>query len=197
MGFIDRAKDAISNATGGESADDMGEEWADEIDAQISEEDEEMEPDLDDEVSEEPEVREWDSAYRFAEDNLEARGFSSMMDFITKLMAFHINKSPMYRDRLQNGLNTMDRLTTMKSQLDELKGNNSKADSMQEKAQKLQAANDVVDQAQKLSGQEEAMVQDAMQLGGELVDAIASNATGGGQNQSNVRSNVKSRDGEM
>lgn len=183
MGLFSKAKSAIGMG-GDEKAEseEMAEEWIDEVDSEVDESDEMLddEPEMDTEPVEE----EWDSAYKFAEEFLEVRGFASMVDFTNKCMAHKINQSPLYRDRISNGVDTMNRITTMQEQMAQIGGDQSKETSYSDKAQKLENANRVIDQAQKLSGQEDAMINELIGLGHEFADAVANNQMnmGGGQN---------------
>lgn len=195
MGLTDKVKGMLGGGSGGDSeADEIAEEWVDDVDSEVSEEDGEMEMEQD--VDTEPEAREWDSAYKFAEEYLEMRGFASMVDFTNKCMAYKINQSPMYRDKIANGVDTMNQITSMHEQLASIQGGNSDSKSMAEKANELEAANEVIDQAQKLSGQEDAMVRDMMALGEDLVSTFAENGLprGGGRE---VDSSVNQRQEEM
>lgn len=195
MGFMDKAKGALG--MGGEDkseADEMAEDWIDDVDSEVEQSDEEMEPESVE--PEEPEVREWDSAYKFAEDYLEVRGFASMTDFANKCMAYKIDQSPMYRDRVANGVDTMNRISSMKEQLASVQGGNEQGKGMAQKAEELKQANEVIDQAQKLSGQEDAMVRDMIGLGEDLVNTMAERSKRS-TNNSNVDSNVNKRNEEM
>lgn len=191
MGLLGKAKNAIGMGDGTSSeSDEMAEEWIDEVDSEVDESDDLLgeEP----EVEPEPQEEEWDSAYKFAEEFLEIYGFASMVDFTNKCMAYKINQSPLYRDRISNGVDTMNRITTMQEQMQQISGGSGQSESYEEKARKLANANEVIDQAQKLSGQEDAMVNEAMNLGHELVDALAQGKVSPG-NMGDVDSSVNSR----
>jgi hypothetical protein len=188
MGLWESTKDFLSGGGGDSSeSDEMAEEWIDEVDSEVDESDEMLGDEA--EVDTEPAEEEWDSAYRFAEDFLEMRGFASMVDFTNKCMAHKIDQSPMYRDRISNGVDTMNRITAMQEQMAQIGQGNKKETSYSDKAQKLEDANRVIDQAQKLSGEEDAMVNELIGLGHEFADAIA-NGQMGGNRGGDVNSNV-------
>lgn len=192
MGFMDTVRNAIGG--GGEEkseSDEVAEEWIDDVDSEVEESDESLGEEGD--VETEPVEEEWESAYKFAEEFLELRGFASMMDFTNKCMAYKINQSPMYRDRISNGVDTMNRITTMQEQMAQIGGGNQEKESYAQKAQKLENANQVIDQADKLAGKEDAMVNELIGLGHEMADAIASGAANV-QNAQNVDSNVNTSD---
>lgn len=195
MGFLDKAKSAVGIGEGEKSeADEIAEDWVDDVEAEVEQSDEEMESDFEEE--EEQEMREWDSAYRFAEEYLEVRGFASMTDFTNKCMAYKINQSPMYRDKIANGVDTMNRISSMHDQLSSIQGGGGEGKNMKQKAEELKAANEVIDEAQKLSGEEDAMVRDVIGLGEDLVNVLAENR-GEVPNTGNVNANVSRREEEM
>lgn len=192
MGLMDSIKGALSGGSEDKSeSDELAEDWVDDVDAEVQESDEMMGEE--EGVETEPVEEEWESAYKFAEEFLELRGFASMVDFTNKCMAYKINQSPMYRDRISNGVDTMNRITTMQEQMAQIGQGQQQDETYAQKAEKLKSANEVIDQADKLSGKEDAMVSEAMNLGHELVDAFAQRKTGG-TGSSNVDSSVDSRD---
>lgn len=195
MGLLNSAKEAIG--LGGEDkseSDDIAEEWIDEVDSEVEESEELL--DEPQGGSHEPADEEWDSAYKFAEEFLEVRGFASMVDFTNKCMAFKINKSPMYRDRISNGVNTMNQITSMQEQMSQIGGGNKKETSYEEKARKLESANKVIDEAQKLSGQEDAMVNELIGVGHELAESLA-HRTAANRGGGDVNSSVSKSDEEL
>lgn len=195
MGLFDKAKEKVGLGGDDKSeADEIADDWVDEVDSEVSESDGEMEPNIEEE--QEPEMREWDSAYKFAEEYLETRGFASMVDFTNKCMAYKINQSPQYRDRIANGVDTMNRVSSMQESLRSVKGDDGGSKNMAEKAEELKAANEVIDQAQKLSGEEDAMVRDMIGLGEDVLQAMTEGQTGG-TTGGNVRSSVDSVNEEM
>jgi len=195
MGFMDSVKSAMGMGSGEQSeADEMAEDWIDDVDSEVQESDEMLEDDT--QVETEPAEDEWESAYKFAEEFLEYRGFASMMDFTNKCMAMKINQSPMYRDRISNGVDTMNRITTMQEQMSQISGGQQQETSFAEKAEKLKHANEVIDQADKLSGKEDAMVNEIMSIGRDLADAAVQGNVTPGQGQ-NVDSSVNQFDEEL
>ena len=182
---------------GGESeSEQISADFEDEIESQVEEVDDDMGDPDDWDEDPEPEVKEWDSAYRFVEEYLEVRGFADNKDFIVKAMFYQINNSPMYRDRIQSGVETMNMVSQATQQIEQIRGGNDD-NSLQEQAEKIQHANQVIDGVQKLSGEEEQMVNDIIGLGYHAVEQIGSSAMGGGGNMGGVDSSVNVEDGEM
>ena len=131
------------------------------------------------EEEEDEEELEWESAYAFAEDMLEADGFADMEEFILKCMMYEINKSPMYRDRIKNGVETMDMVTDSFSRMEDLRGSRQDDMGYSEFADEVKAAREVSEELDKLGGKEDAMVQEALGIGSELVDVLKQRAQGG------------------
>lgn len=194
MGLFDKAKNAVGMGSGSSSeTEEIEEQWSEEVDAEMEHQDEMMEMEED---GWEEETQEWDSAYRFCEDFLEARGFADMMDFINSCMAYKINQSPKYRDRLENGVQTMNRVTTVTEQLRTIRGEDQGGLDLQDRAEELRAANEVINEADKLSGKEEEMVGEAMAIGRDLVDALAQNASSPNSG-GDVQASMNHREEEM
>jgi len=196
MGLGDRFKNLMGmNGEEDDESIEGGEEWMDEVDSEV----ETVEGGMEDgeyEMEAEPAEREWDSAYRFAEEYLEMRGFSSMVDFTTKCMAYKINHSPMFRDRISHGVQTMNQISSMQQQIRQMRGEDNQGTDYEEMAKKLEGANRVIDQTQKLAGEEEAMVNDIMAMGHELIGTLGEQRQQR-INQQNIDSDVSSVDGEM
>jgi len=171
MGFINTVKEAISR--GEDSHEEIGEEFQDEIAGQQVDP---VEDDFDTEVqeSEEEGIMEWETCYQFCEEMLEDDGFSSMMDFTRKAMFYEIERCPLFRDRLENGLATISKVEEAKKSMEALRGKESRDSDFDAMAQKLESANRLNEQLDKLEGKEEQMVEDAMELGYEAVDALRS-----------------------
>lgn len=196
MGLTDSIKGALGmNGDGEDEESTESEEWMDEVDSEV----ETVEGGMGDEEYEmetEPAEQEWDSAYRFAEEYLEMRGFSSMVDFTTKCMAYKINHSPMFRDRISHGVQTMNQISSMQQQIRQMRGEDNQGTDYEAMADKLEGANRVIDQTQKLAGEEEAMVNDIMALGHELVGTLGEQRQQR-IDQQQIDSDVSSVDGEM
>lgn len=194
MGILGKAKEAITGG-GSSDADEIAEEWSDTVDSQVEDNSDEM-MEVDEDEWEEEETQEWSSAYKFSEDYLEARGFADMQDFINSCMAYKINQSPKYRDRLEHGVQTMNRVTTVTEQLKSLRGGDDRDMNLQDRADELKAANDVIDQVDKLNGKEDEIVNEALSIGRDIADGVISGRTGGGGG-TNVESSVEHRDEEL
>jgi len=127
---------------------------------------------FEEETVEEEEPKDWDTAYRFAEEMLEPDGHANMMDFANSFMFHKVSQSPMFRDRIQHGTETINSVASAKERMDKMKGRRGETN-FEEMAEKMEAANRAIDAADKLGGREEAMMQDAMALGTELVQVAA------------------------
>jgi hypothetical protein len=153
----------------GESIDDTIEEELTE--EEVTEVDEEAEPDI-------PE--EWDSAYQFAEWYLQDEGFADMVDFGEKAMMYKLERSPMFRDRIESGLNTLGAIREARDNLKAIRGEDSENSNYGELADKVEDADRLISGIRSLSGEDEMMVQQGMGLAQEAIQAIASRGGGGG-----------------
>lgn len=168
MGFIDKVKGAIGAEEGDkQGSEDIAEDFEDEIG--LGEEMETVGGEL--EEPEEEEMEEWDTAYRFAEDMVEPAGFANMKEFIGKLMHYHVSNSPKYRDRLEHGARTIEMVSQSMERMESLSGDKGGSD-FGELADKLEAADRAVNAADSLSGREDVMTQDLINLGYEAVNSI-------------------------
>lgn len=159
-----------------ESSDEIGENFATELDEGFEEGGWGEEEEDDWEEEEEEVVEEWDTAYRFAEDMLEPDGHANMTDFANSFMFYKVRRSPLFRDRIAEGTKTIDQVSTAKKRMDEMRGGKKETD-FESMAERMEAANRAINAADKLGGREEAMMQDAMALGTELVQAATSAMT--------------------
>jgi len=171
MGFLNNVKNAVTG--GGGNDIDVSDEFED-----IDDEGQDQAPVEDDPLDEpeddsEPEVMEWDSAYDFAGWYLEEYGFSDMKEFGEKAMMLRLMRSPEYRDRLQNGMETLSTLNSAKQQLDEMKGKDTTGSNYEEMADKIENANRVINGVKTLSGEDEMVVQQGMNLAKEAIGAIS------------------------
>lgn len=192
MGFLSNVKDKVTPG-GSKGHEDIGQEFEEEISQQ---EEGLLEEDFDDEIEEgegEEVKEEWETAYQFAFDMIEEDGFADMSEFITKFMFYEVKKSPRYRDRLRQGAETIEMVTNSIEMLQNA-GNSGGDSDFEELADKMEAADRAVKAADSLSGKEEMMTQDLINLGYEAVDKVGQNlASGGG----NVESSVTESDREI
>lgn len=168
MGFIDSVKSALGS---GEQNDGKSDEIAAEFQEEI-----EMEEEMAGvgEIEEEPEqeqAEEWDTAYQFAEDMIEPSGFMSMKEFIGKYMYYEVRNSPRYRDRLKHGTETIEMVSDATARLESLRGEGSGND-FGEIADKLQDADRAIQAADSLSGKDDMMTRDLINLGYEALDTV-------------------------
>jgi len=181
-GFEDPEVDTMFDE-GGQSGDNAGD-----IDEEMDFGDEPVEEDVEDEVME------WESAYKFAEWFLEDEGFADMTDFGEKAMMYKLERSPMYRDRIENGLSTLANINSAKQQLQELKGEDSGSKDYEEMAKKLRSANEVIEGTRKLSGEDEMIVQQGMGLARDAIEAICTRAQ---SSSANVNTSMERTDEEI
>lgn len=147
----------------------------------VSEADSEQEDDI-------PE--EWDSAYDFSGWYLSDEGFADMVDFGEKAMMYKLERSPMYRDRIETGLNTLGAIREAKDNLDSIKGKDSGSSDYEELADKVEDADRLISGVRSLSGEDELVVQQGMAIAQEAVGAIANRNSGGGGGNVNAESRV-------
>lgn len=184
MGFINKAKEKAKGAkdavvgSDGSAADDLVEDFEPEEDDEEIFEDEGEEEFADEEIAEPEDVTEWEDAYEFAMEHLE-EFFTSGAELAPKIMAYDIERSDLFRDRIQSGVSTIDAITDAKESLQSLKGE-SKDEDWKEKAEKLDAANQVIDSVDKLSGKEDEVVNEVLGVAKQGIEAYAKNNVGGG-----------------
>lgn len=140
---------------------------------------------------EEEEEMEWDSAYDFAGWWLEDEGFANMRDFGEKAMMYRLERSDMYRDRIESGMRTLSMVNDAKQQLSELRGRSSRDKDYEQMANKIQNANEVIEGVRSLSGEDEVIVQQGMQIAQDAISAIGQRAqsSGGSVNTDMERTN--------
>lgn len=197
MGLLSKAKDAISGG-GSEpeedmDIDDMFEEGEsiDESEGNGGVEEEEL---AEDEDGGEEEQMEWESAYDFAEWWLEDDGFADLQEFGEKAMMMKLQNSPMYRDRIETGVNTLATINEAKQHLQQLKGEGGGANDYGEMADKLEDADRVIQATRSLSGEDEMVVQQGMGLAKSAIEAIGSRVNEGG---GNVESSIEREEGRI
>jgi len=129
---------------------------------------------------EEEDEMEWDSAYDFAGWWLEDEGFANMRDFGEKAMMYRLERSDMYRDRIESGMRTLAMVNDANQQLRELKGKGGEKKNYGEMAEKINNANEVIEGIRSLSGEDEVIVQQGMSLAQDAIAAIGSRAKSSG-----------------
>lgn len=182
MSLLDSVKDTVGiGDSGGESEVDVGD-----IDDVIPGDSEG--PPSDDGVSseveedEEDEVMEWDSAYDFAEWWLEDEGFADLTEFGEKAMMERMEGSPMFRDRIESGLSTLNSINEAKTTLDDIAGSDTQERDIEDMAERLKAANEVIDATKSLNGEDEMMMRQGMELARDAVEAIGGSVNVGSNN---------------
>lgn len=180
--------ESIKDTFGGSKS--KGGDWDEEFQEGIETEDDWEEEDIEEE---EPMQEEWDSAYRFAEDMLEEDGFADMNEFIQKAIMYKVNRSPLFRDRIKSGTETMTMVTSsmqeVQSLRNEMKGKKDR--NYGEMANKLRDANETINQMDKLAGKEDEIVNSVLSMGHELVGAMKSQNV---ERAGNVRSTMETRE---
>ena len=197
MGLLSKAKDAISG--GGSDPDedvdidDMFKEGESIEDSE--DEDDSIEEDVvEEEEPGEEEQMEWESAYDFAEWWLEDDGFADLQEFGEKAMMMKLQNSPMYRDRIETGVNTLATINEAKQHLQQLKGEGGGPTDYSEMADKLEDADRVIQATRSLSGEDEMVVQQGMGLAKSAIEAIGSRVNEGG---GNVESSIEREEGRI
>jgi|APHM01.1.fsa_nt_gi hypothetical protein len=154
-------------------------------------EDESIEPEFEEEITQgeveetdpdaEPDIpEEWDSAYKFAEWYLQDEGFADMVDFGEKAMMMKLERSPMFRDRIESGLGTLNSIREARDNLQAIRGQDGENSDYGQLADKVEDADRLISGIRSLSGEDEMVVQQGMGLAQEAIQAIASNRGGGG-----------------
>lgn len=167
MGLLDRIIGGNSDDT-----DDVEfEEEEDDDEVELVGEDNET---VDADDSEDEQVEEYSSAYDYSYSLIEPDGHASMKDFIEKVMYLKCRNSNMYRDRISNGVETIDSITTSAESIKRLRGNDDDDTDWEEAANKLESANRVIDGVDKLSGEEDMIVREGIGLAKDFVEAYSS-----------------------
>jgi hypothetical protein len=197
MGYLDKAKEAIGIGKG-----DATDELAGDVIDEVEEDDEEQEGEefdgfgddmVEDEDIQEQEPNVWDDAYDFAMDHLDEE-FTDGGEFAVKVMARDIDRSDIFRDRISVGVNTISSITDAVGDLKELQQGGDTTD-WTEKAEKLDAADDVINTVDSLSGKEDEMVNNAMTLLNKGVETFAKSSNIGGGSE--VDTDTRDIDGEI
>jgi hypothetical protein len=196
MGLLDKARSVVSGSKDDSGTDEI-DEIIDEVEEDMVEEEEDdfVEDEIEQIEEEEPEQdedMEWETAYDFATEFLEPRGFSSGKDFAAKAMMHEIEKSPLYRDRIDSGVRTINQITSATEQLQQVRGGGDDMD-LEGMATKIESANKVISQMETLEGKEDKMYQEIMGLGHKLAESVVSRQAAG----SAVNAEVREHDEEL
>lgn len=176
MGIMDSLKSLTGG--GGDSSEDIADDFEDEF---------EEGDEWDDEFEEGGgEVLEWETGYQFAEDMLQEEGFSGMKEFIDHAMMMKIKQSPMYRNRIESGLNAMNMITGSFKDVSELQGQFGSDRSYQEFADDIQAANNIINELDKMAGEEERMVNEIVGTAQMLAQGLIDQSKKGKSSPSSV-----------
>ena len=146
------------------------------------------------EEEEEDEVMEWESAYDFAEWWLEEEGFASLHEFGEKAMMMRLQNSPMYRDRIETGLNTLQTINEAKQHMEQIKGEDNSDRDYSQMADKIEDANRLIEGTRSLSGEDEMIVQQGMGLARSAIEAIGGTVE---KTTGNVDSKMERKGGEI
>lgn len=187
MGLIDSVKDAVGMGDDSSSSDDI---------ASGFEEGEQLEESIEDTVDreeEEEQSRTWENAYRFAEDMLEQDGHADMMEFTKKAMFHEIETSPRYRNRIEQGVETIEKIGNAREQLRKISGEDNTKD-YRERAEELSEVNELMDEIDSLQGRDDQIVREALNVGRDLADGMLKNAT---EATGSVNSEVREGEGSI
>lgn len=174
MGLLGKAKEVVSGGSTGN--DDPT--FDDEFDGDMGEPD--PEPESDPEPEPEPE---WDTAYGFSDDVIKEVGFADMQEFITKAMVYKINQSPLYRDRIESGVQSMNMITDSMNNISEMQGRfegEQGSEDYDEYVNQVRAANNLIDELDRMDGKEEQIANEVLGIARDAVDAMGNTPAGGG-----------------
>lgn len=183
MGFGDWARSVVSG--GGESSDDISDSFEDEF-AEDS-----LEDGFDDE--EDDISLEWETGYQAAEELLMEEGFGSMKEFIDHAMMLRIKQSPMYRNRIESGAQTMSMITESFRGVSELQSQFSSDRAYQDFAEDIKAANDIISELDKMEGQDERMANEIIGTAQMLAKGLIDNRS----RRRGIESSVELTDEEL
>jgi len=183
MGFLSKAKNAVTGGSGGgeTSFEDEFDEDAMGGEPEIEEPDEPAEP-------------EWDTAYQFADDAVQQMGFASLQEFASKAMIMRVEKSPLYRDRIESGVQTMGMITESMERVSDMRSRfdgDDQSDGYRQYVEEVKAANDLIDELDRMEGKEEQMAQEII---GTAQQAIQTYANKSGQSTGSVNANMGTRE---
>jgi hypothetical protein len=150
------------------------EEEEDEVDFSDEFEDEQEEDEdlFEEQEDDEEEELVWDSAYAFGEDMLEADGFADMGEFIRKAMMHKVNRSPLYRDRIQHGVETMDMVTNSVERIGDLRGSRQSDPDYSQFVDEVKAARELSDELDRLDGREDEIINEVIGIANEAVGVM-------------------------
>jgi len=188
MGLLDRI-------TGGGNDNEQEEESDIELDGDIDDVEFNDGPEEETEEEEEEVIEEFSSAYDYAFDVVEQDGHASMKDFIEKCMYIKCRNSSMYRDRISNGVETIDAITTSVESIKRIRGGDKDDSDWGDLADDLEDANRVIDGVEKLNGQEDMIVREGMGLAKDALEAFGRRATEG--DSSGISSSMNDIDDEL
>jgi len=134
-----------------------------------------FEDDFDEEPEPEPqeeEIHEWDSAYDFLDDALQAKGFAGTQEFMAKVMMYRVSNSAEYRDRIKHGAKS---LQMVNQAMDSIEGmQDGHATDYGEMAEQLSEANQLIEEVDDMTNEEDQMVREGMRLVEDLMDTYKS-----------------------
>lgn len=175
MGLFQSVRDAVTGSDSINEPSDFEDEFegVDENDMEgLDGPDEEPEPEPD---------PEWETAYQFCDDVIGEVGFVDIQEFVGKAMVYRIERSPMYRDRIESGVQTMDMITQSMENIHSMQGRfdgdeNNK--DYNKYVEEVRAANDLIDELDRMDGKEEQIANEVITIARDAVDAMgeASNA---------------------
>lgn len=172
-----------------------GDDEAESVEDQMDFEDEfDDEEDWDEEFEEEEELeeedtgpREWDSAYHFLDEALQAQGFAGVQEFMAKAMMHRVVNSAEFRDQIKHGAQSLQMVNQAMESIQGMEGD--KQTDYGKMAQQLQEANQLVDEVEKMTDEEGQMVREGLMMVHEVLDAYKSSGGNGGS----VNAGTKSR----
>lgn len=149
MGLMDRLLGGDSDKS------DEYDEWDEE--AEDDELDDEWDEDWDEDEAGDDEDDEWDTPYQFLDEMLQHRGFGGANEFTKKAMVYRINRSPLFRDRIKVGNQTMQMVNNTMQMQEEMFGGGSGSNYGQ-LAEELEEGKRLIDAVEEFGPDEESQL---------------------------------------
>lgn len=197
MSLISRGVDAVKSVAGSDGDgmdDDMG--VAEDVQTDVEEKEgfSISEEDREEQVEEDDSPGPWDSAYDFCVWALEPHGFPDGRSIAAKSMMWHLERSNMYRDRIESGMNAVDSVTSSLEGIKELRGGDDEDKDYEKLADELEAADRVIGAVEGLSGKDDMITQQMLSVGQSLADGLARQVS---PDTGDIDSNVRQREGSL
>lgn len=155
----------------GLGSDDEEEISLEDVEIQEDEEPTIEEDDIFEEEEEDEEIV-WESGWEYAWMWLEDEGFTTKEELVSKAMMRRINQSPRFRDRISMGRQTASMIREVGETIEGTGGDDGSTD-WNQIGEQIEGANKAIDGIDKLSGEEEQMAWEIINLGYDALGAVA------------------------